>query len=63
MTDNGAVLDGYSQEYIADCGEYNLHILVRPGTDLDSSFIAWNTDSQKFIRVNGWLWTFERVTP
>lgn len=57
MSDNVAVLDGYTQQVVADCGEHELFLLVKPGTDFDSTFRAWDTDSQEFIRVNGWLYS------
>jgi len=61
MSDNIAVLDGYTEGFIADCGQHDLHILVKPDTDLDSTFKAWDADNQEFIRINGWLWSFERT--
>jgi len=64
VTDNVAVLDGYTVEVVADNGRgLGLNLLVRPGTDYDDAFKAWDTDGQEFIRINGWLWTFETVTP
>lgn len=57
MTDNVAVLQGYTEEVhlVADGGR-ELFLLVKPSTDLDDAFKAWCTDGQEFIRVNGWLW-------
>ena len=34
-------------------------LLVKPGTDFDTRFKAWDRDEQEFIRVNGWLFTIE----
>jgi hypothetical protein len=59
MGDNAAVLDGYTREVIAYGAGYELYLLVKPDTDLDSTFKAWDTDNQVFIRVNGWLFTIE----
>ena len=59
MSDNVAVLAGFTQEVIADGGEYSLALLVKPGTDFDTRFKAWDRDEQEFIRVNGWLFTIE----
>lgn len=61
MTDNAAVLAGYTEEYLAVSSnhEFNMFVLVRPGTDLDGTFKAWDMDSQEFVRLNGWNWTFE----
>ena len=57
MTDNIAVLDGYTLEAVATSDNGELYLLVRPGTDFDSTFKAWDTDNQEFIRVNGWLYS------
>ena len=60
MTDNVAVLDGYTREVIADNGRcLSLNLLIKPDTDLDGTFKAWDTDCQEYIRVNGWLFTFD----
>ena len=59
MTDNIAVLDGYTQHVVADSDVYTLDLLVRPGTDFGERFKAWDTDEQGFIRVNGWLFDVE----
>lgn len=56
MSDNIAVLDGYTESVEADCGEHVLYLLVKPNTDFESAFKAWDTDNQEFIRVNGWLY-------
>ena len=61
MTDNVAVLDGYTREVNADCIEHNLDLLIKPDTDLDGTFRAWDMHGQEFIRVNGWLFTFEET--
>lgn len=61
MTDNVAVLDGFSEEYMAYSEAGDLFILVEPGTDLDSRFKAWDSDEQEYIWINGWLWRFERI--
>lgn len=63
-SDNGATLAGYTREYLAESGAgVSLHLLVKPGTDLDDTFRAFCTDEQEYIRVNGWLFTFEDITP
>jgi hypothetical protein len=56
MTDNVAMLDGYTEELCMDCDEHQLYLLIKPGTDLDGEFKAWDTDCQEFINVNGWLY-------
>lgn len=61
MTDNVAVLQGYTKEYFAICGSQEFPILVRPGTDLDTAFRAWCPDDQEFLTIYGWLCGFEEV--
>lgn len=57
MSDNFAVLHGFTREIVADNGMDELFLLVKPDAILDSTFRAWDTDSQEFIRVNGWLYS------
>lgn len=59
MSDNGAVLAGYTQEISATSGHVDLCLLIKPDTDLDDTFKAWDMCEQEYIRVNGWLFTFE----
>ena len=59
MTDNIAVLQGFTiaveAHNIRGVESYELFLLVKPDTDYDDTFRAWDTDAQEFIRVNGWL--------
>ncbi len=55
MSDNTAILEGYTREVVAIGGGTDLYLLVKPDTDFGDTFKAWDTDSQEFIRVNGWL--------
>jgi len=59
MTDNIAVLQGFTREVQADSDACTLYLLIRPDTDLDSRFKAWDMDGQEFIFVNGWLFITE----
>lgn len=61
MTDNVAVLDGYTEQYMANAPMFDMFIFVKPGTDFDSSFKAWNSDMQEYITIHGWLWDFEKI--
>ena len=60
MTDSIAMLDGYTQEVhaIADEG-LELYLLVKPDTDFDGHFSAWDMDEQEFLLVTGWMFTIE----
>ncbi len=57
MTDNIAVLQGFTKEVVIENESLTLFLLVRPETDLGGQFKAWDTDNQEFIRVNGWLFS------
>ena len=59
MTDNVAVLDGFTEEVQLESDRSVLFVLVKPGTDVGDRFKAWDTDEQEYITVNGWL--FSRV--
>ena len=59
MTDNVAILEGYTDAIVASSWSCELYLLVKPDTDFDSSFKAWDTIEQEFILVNGWNFTFE----
>lgn len=59
MSDNVAILDGYTLEVVADNGQDQLFLLCRPGTDFEGTFKAWDTDNQEFIRVNGWMYSID----
>jgi hypothetical protein len=59
MTDNVAILDGYTKEIHMAGGEYDLSLLIKPDADLDGSFKAWDMDEQEYIKVNGWLFSIE----
>lgn len=63
MSDNSAILAGYTDEYLATSGVGpDIHIFVRPDSDLDSTCRVYDADSCEFIRLNCWNFTFERIT-
>ena len=61
MTDNVATLRGFTRYVLADSDQVSLHLLIKPDTDLDSTFRAWDTDEQTWIKVSGWLFSFEDI--
>lgn len=64
MSDNTAILAGYTREIIASAGDiFDLHLFVKPDADLGDVFPAYDADACTFIRVNGWLFSFEDVKP
>ena len=56
MTDNIAVLDGYTREVFAysHSGIGELHLLIHPDTLEDERFRAWCCDEQEYLWINGW---------
>lgn len=63
MTDNIAILQGYTKEVLLDGSIYTLNALVKPDADLGDRFKAWDMDEQEFIWVNGWLFDSEVIEP
>ena len=61
MTDNVAVLDGFTKEIMAYTHSLgpDLHLMVRPDDHLDGRFRAWCCDEQEYIMVNGWMYDIE----
>lgn len=54
--------DGFTVEVFATSSEVDLELMVRPGTDFDGTFKAWDIANQEMLRVNGWLFIIEEVT-
>jgi hypothetical protein len=63
MTDIIAILAGYTEEYFVESSnhEYAFPVLIKPDADLDGVVSVWLTDSQEFIKLNGWLWSFDKT--
>jgi hypothetical protein len=64
MSDNVAILEGYTQEVEAKHIENDevLYLLVKPNIDYkDYFFQAWNMDLQEFVWVKGSMYTFTEV--
>lgn len=55
MTDNVAVLKGYTAEVYGEYNGMDFHLLVKPHTDLSQRFHAWDMDNRAFGYVNGWV--------
>lgn len=60
MGDNVAVMAGYTEAVMAIGPDHELYLLVKPGTDFESTFKAWDTDNQEWLMVNGWMYQFEK---
>ena len=50
---------GYTVPMMADSGAYSLECLVKPNADLDGTVTVWDRTDGSFVRLNGWLWSFE----
>ena len=61
MSDNTAILAGFTQEYIAEGGGLEVHIFVQLDADLDGEFKAYDADNCEFITVFGWNVTLEAI--
>ena len=65
MSDNVAVLQGFTQEIIIDTPTTNICALVKPNTVFTRWYRAWNMDTQEFITVDGikagWNMAYGRV--
>jgi hypothetical protein len=61
MSDNTAILAGFTKETMAYSDGVDLHLWVRPDTDFDSRFRAYDADECEWLMVNGWLFHFEHV--
>lgn len=63
MSDNIAVLTGFTEEYIAypiNGNSDSIFVLVKPETEFASVFKCWNSDTQNFIVLHGYNFMFER---
>lgn len=54
-THEAAMTAGYTSAVIADCSMHTLELLIKPGTDLDGRFTAYDRNEQEMLTVNGWL--------
>lgn len=58
-TDNAAVGAGFTRAVMIDGDFGGFCGLVKPDTDYDSRFKAFDTDNQEWIMVNGWMCSIE----
>lgn len=52
--DNAAVMRGYTKAVYIEGGCNGFAALIKPDTDLDDRFRAFDTDNQEWLNVNGW---------
>lgn len=53
--DNAAVMRGYTKEVLIEGDGCEFAALVRPDEDLDGYFKCFDTDSQEWLGVSGWM--------
>ena len=51
---NIAIKQGYTKELTMNSEHYFGSILIKPITDLDSTFKAYCLNRQSFVYINGW---------
>ena len=61
MSDNTAILEGFTLEYIVTGGGEDRHIFVQPDANTDGIFKAYDADNCEFITVIGWNVSFQRI--
>lgn len=58
-SDVAAIVEGYTWNVIASGGFEKCDLLIKPDTDLDGVFRAWDMTCQKWVHVHGYNVTFE----
>ena len=59
MTEQQVKNLGYTMPVYASCLMADLELLIKPDTDLDSRFKAWDADNGEWLMINGWNFIFE----
>lgn len=53
MTDNVAILDGFTREIMIETKERVIFALVKPDTQFTETYRAWDTDNQEYVILIG----------
>ncbi len=61
MSDNTAILAGFTKEITANHADVELHLLVKPDTDYDTRFKAYCMDECEWVVVSGWQFDIEEA--
>ena len=61
MERDDAIKAGFTREIFCWHGGAELHLLVRPGDNLDGVFTGWCLDEGEYLRVRGWMAEIEDV--
>ena len=54
-----AMAKGYTQRVLIDAGDSEILALVKPYTELDSCFKAYDVEECEYLAINGWNCTFD----
>lgn len=54
-SDNAAVLAGFTRSVLLEGEGASFAALIKPDTDLDGTFEAFDTDNQEWLMISGWL--------
>lgn len=57
-SENGAILAGYTLPFIATGIARDLHIRVKPETDMTGSFRAYDCDNCCMVSILGYQWRY-----
>jgi hypothetical protein len=50
---------GFTVPIIADASPCTLELLVRPGTDFDATFAAYDRNANEMLQIHGWHFLIE----
>lgn len=54
MSDNTAILAGFTKEIEFSLGPHDMHCFIHPDAEIDDRFKAYDADACEWIMVNGW---------
>lgn len=54
---------GYTRAVVADNSHHTLELLIEPGADLDSTFLAFDRSENEMLHVHGWNFNIEPEAP
>lgn len=61
-TSETAIAKGFTRPVYIDFGSMDVEALIRPETDLDGRFKAFDIANNEWLNINGWLATVEDVS-
>lgn len=56
-----AILAGFTDAYLISSGMLDFEVWVKPNTDFDTKFLAYDWEEQEYLWINGWLFTFDKL--